>query len=542
MVNPTAAVHAHETDPLLTDKRDLSYRGLFGLIDWLNNLRDKFGHNLLVFLFYAQHLLKGFAYTLIGQTEPYIYRSYRVPAPQMQIYSGLAALPWAMKPIIGLVSDLFPIGSYNKAPYFLLSSLFGTAALLAIGTLPPSVLSLSMLVACVFMFNWQLSTVDLLSEAKYAERMQAVPEAGPALMTYVWFGMQSAALVAVVGSGPAIHYLGPKSCYLLCVLPAAGALVIVLAGYMEEQQLTQEEVSQVRRRFAQQKEACVLCFVMLLCSISLIFTGLVFKSPTANCCVAVVVFFVVLASFSVVFSPLIARFNAFSLIQTSLSWSFGGASYFFYTDTKEQYPEGPHFTEFFFNTVLGTVGVVLSLVGIATYQCYFTSWSYRSLLVVANVAISLLSLLDIMLFTRFNLVLGIPDHIFVLGSSVFVQIIMQWQWMPQVVILSQLCPKGMEATMYALLAGCHNLGNTLAQNCGALLLHVLGVEPRGEKGESEQFRNLWVASLVTTLLPLMSVLSLFWLVPNVRQTETILGSDTPDVTSGSLWRHWTGIE
>ncbi len=46
--------------------------------------------------------------------------------------------------------------------------------------------------------------------------------------------------------------------------------------------------------------------------------------------------------------------------------------------------------------------------------------------------------------------------------------------MPGVVILSQLCPPGMEATMYALLAGCHNLGNSISANLGAYMLQLLG--------------------------------------------------------------------
>lgn len=52
---------------------------------------------------------------------------------------------------------------------------------------------------------------------------------------------------------------------------------------------------------------------------------------------------------------------------------------------------------------------------------------------------------------------------------------------PGVVILSQLCPPGLEATMYALLAGCHNLGGTIASATGAWVLQVLEVQPAGAK-------------------------------------------------------------
>ena len=52
---------------------------------------------------------------------------------------------------------------------------------------------------------------------------------------------------------------------------------------------------------------------------------------------------------------------------------------------------------------------------------------------------------------------------------------------PGVVILSQLCPPGLEATMYALLAGCHNLGGTISSATGAWVLQVLEVQPSGAK-------------------------------------------------------------
>merc|ERR1719386_369397 len=111
-----------------------------------------------------------------------------------------------------------------------------------------------------------------------------------------------------------------------------------------------------------------------------------------------------------------------------------------------------------------------------------------------------------MMFRRLNVKMGIPDHAFVLGSSVLENIVSQWMWMPQVVIMSYLCPKGMEATMYALLAGCANLGNAVASNVGAMVLDILGCRPMGADGESAQFENLWLASAIAIVLPLGTVL------------------------------------
>merc|ERR1740121_1892818 len=140
-------------------------------------------------------------------------------------------------------------------------------------------------------------------------------------------------------------------------------------------------------------------------------------------------------------------FNAWSLIQSSLTLSTSSGAFYFMTDDAEQYPEGPHFSDEFYTSVMGSVAAVLSLIGIIIYEKYMSKWKYRNLLVITNVAVALLNLLDIMLYTRANVAIGIPDHVFVLSSSAVGNVIYQWQWLPQVIILSYLCPKDMEATM-----------------------------------------------------------------------------------------------
>merc|ERR1719287_323287 len=137
---------------------------------------------------------------------------------------------------------------------------------------------------------------------------------------------------------------------------------------------------------------------------------------------------------------------------------------------------------------------------------------------MTNIVLSVLSFTDVVMFTRFNLKIGLPDHAFVLGSSVLTTVIAQWMWMPGVVILSQLCPKGMEATMYALLAGCHNLGNTIASNCGAYVLLLLGCSPSGAEAESHQFDRLWIGSALSTVLPMLTLILIPWFIPDCKQT------------------------
>ena len=169
-----------------------------GLGSYMQRLEVSFGYELLLMLFVAQHLMKGFVNEFIAPCISYLYGSYKVPGPQMQIYRGVTQLPWAMKPMLGLLSDAVPIFGYNKSPYILVVAVCGAAAMVCIGSLPKDRLTITSLVLCIFLIQLQLSTTDLLTEAKYAEKMQTKPKEGPALMSFVWFGLQMGGLVATL--------------------------------------------------------------------------------------------------------------------------------------------------------------------------------------------------------------------------------------------------------------------------------------------------------------------------------------------------------
>merc|ERR1719313_2747790 len=106
----------------------------------------------------------------------------------------------------------------------------------------------------------------------------------------------------------------------------------------------------------QNTEAFVLCLLMLVATLTMSIAGMCTKNSTIHFCVALSVFVIILTAFSVMLRPAIAKVNALALIQGSLRVSIGGAAFYFYTDTPEMYPEGPHFSTFFYTSVMGLVG------------------------------------------------------------------------------------------------------------------------------------------------------------------------------------------
>lgn len=507
-------------------------------LPWLESLNKEFGWKLLAFISMSQHVVKGFVRGFCYGGWNYVVREYAIPASQMAIYQGVVQLPWALKPIIGFVSDCYPILGFAKMPYFLLSTIMGTVALGILGSYQRS-LAIDSVVGLLFYVSLSLATIDLLTEAAYAKQLRDKPAHGPALLSFVWGGITIVGVFTTIFSGLIISFDSPWTLYNVSVIPFGLFIVPVLQNWIMEPCLTDSQVQAQRKKVFQQFEGVVLAFILLCATLVLAYSGMTL-SVKANGIISLCVLFFVVTSFSVMLSPVIAKVNAFGIIQTSMNLSLGSASFFFMMDTPAEFPGGPNFSTPFVSIVLPLVGSVFSIFGVILYNQHAGLWTYQRMYIVGNVLVAVTSLCDVIFFLRWNKHLGMSDELFVLGSASFQSVMEEWLWMPSCVILGQLCPRGMEAIMYANLASCHNLGNTISNNLGAWLLDYVGVAPTGVSLETHQFDNLWLASLISTILPMLPVVLVPWFIPNKLNTQPILDNPTMSINEGSLLHQWLG--
>jgi hypothetical protein len=227
------------------------------------------------------------------------------------------------------------------------------------------------------------------------------------------------------------------------------------------------------------------------------------------------------AAFFLLADKQMAQIQSWVILQNMCSLPVGSAAYRFLTDNAVQYPEGPHFSTFFYVTVMGLVSTAFYFIGVATYGLFMTRWRFRTILWTTNCASIFFSLANVVFYSRLNLRLGIPDAAFVIGSSALQVLTARWASLPLRVLMTQLCPPGMAATGFATLAGSANLGAALAEYQGAFALDVGGVKPTGAAGESAQFANLWILILVGCLLPLVPLALVNTLIPDARQIDDI---------------------
>ena len=61
-------------------------------------------------------------------------RSWGLTVEQVGHFFGIIAIAWSIKPLFGLVSDMFPIGGQRRRPYLILSTVLTGVAFLALAT------------------------------------------------------------------------------------------------------------------------------------------------------------------------------------------------------------------------------------------------------------------------------------------------------------------------------------------------------------------------------------------------------------------------
>merc|ERR1719424_603674 len=216
-------------------------------------LQAEFGGQLLGFLFFSQHLTKGFVHAFVGAGGQYIFKEYSINAARVGVYSGVMMLPWALKPVIGLLSDFVPIFGYAKSPYIAIATIIGTAALSTIGAMRHA-LTIEHFVMLGFCISLYASTVDLLTEAAYSKVLRAKPKQGPALLSYVWGGLTVMGAIAIIASGYILVHASPWTLYQIGALPASFVLFPAIMNWLKEPCLTDEQIREQRAKICAQRE------------------------------------------------------------------------------------------------------------------------------------------------------------------------------------------------------------------------------------------------------------------------------------------------
>ncbi|KAL8108812.1 putative folate-biopterin transporter 2 [Apium graveolens] len=444
----------------------------WGPINWFKMLATEMHWSFVfgVLMVYGVSQGLGGALARVG-TEYYMKDVQKVQPSEAQVYSGITNIPWLVKPVWGLLTDVVPVFGYRRRPYFIFAGIFGLISMLFLSlhkNLHIVFALLSLLVGSA-----GVAIADVTIDACVAQKSGSYPSRAADMQSLCSLSASIGALIGFSISGIFVHLIGPRGVYGLLTIPAG--LLLVVGLVLKEPHTPNFAYGQVHLKF---QDAASSMWNTL-------------KYPD-------------------VWRPCLYMYLSFTL-----SLNIYEGMFYWYTDAKD----GPTFSKEAIGYML-SIGSVGSLLGASLYQYGLKDHPFRNILFWAQLVLGLSGMLDLVLVLRLNLRFGIPDYLFAVIDESIYRMTATLKWMPLLVLSSKLCPSGIEGTFFALLMSIDNAGLFSSTWGGGLLLHLTNVT-------RTRFDNLWLAILIRNVLRL-APLTLLFLVSKGDPASSILPNEAQD--------------
>ncbi|XP_008226937.1 PREDICTED: probable folate-biopterin transporter 4 [Prunus mume] len=486
------------------------------MIPWLKRLRAAFGASFLflVCLVYFTQGFRSFVWTAVSYQ---LKDRLKLSPSSSQFVFSIAFFPWSIKPLYGIVSDCIPIKGRKRVPYLVIATVLSLVPWLILGLNATLRSSKWNLMTFLTVQNLGSAMADVVVDAMIAEaaRRERATFAGD-LQSISWFSMALGGICGSLSGGYALTNLQIHTIFLLfSVLPS---IQLLSCGLVEEKSVTVD--SKVLPEFYDSSSVDGVngnssfldedSFSEKKPNISMLrrkksSKGGKKKRVTGKGQIAEKVDSLPSRWFHSLKAATFSLCHAFKqpLILRPMAWFFLAhvsipnlSTVMFYYQTEFLSLEAS-----FLGTarVVGWLGLML---GTFVYNQYLKTMKLRRILMLSHVGLSFLGLLDMVLVSRVNLTYGISDRIMVLCGSALSDAINQFKFMPFLILSGQLCPPGIEGTLFALFMSINNLGSTLGSFVGAGLASALNIS-------SGSFDNLSLGIAIQVLCTFIPVGFLF---------------------------------
>jgi len=355
--------------------------------------------------------------------------------------------------------------------------------------------------------------------------------------TFVIMGMM-AGLGAGWVCGRVLTHMGPPTLYLIAGgLATALPLWVMFRGFGEAK-LTPGQLTSSRLFIGKQKELIGLTILLSVGCLFMLFVPMAAGNGTlVNFIVAVGASTVIITSFIVLLTPVVAKLLFCFFIFTVSDLNIAAAMQYFSIDNEWQYHAGPHFSKMYVTFWLPLGATISGIAGCYVFKTFGPRWSFRMWELMATLIMIPALIGKLVWVHRLNLSWGCPDEVWSMIDICAWAFVLALQQMPYTFALPRLCPVGLETSMMQLLGGCLFMGGLVAEDIGALLLQWWNVSPSGAFFEDKQFEHfgtvVWIKSVIAFAAPLMVIP----LLPNGPISEKLIQNDRPDAaTYGSIWK------
>ena len=416
-------------------------------------------HNLTRVLVPFVYFIAG-ATSIAGVATTFYYKEdLGLTLEQVAFLGSVSIIPWSIKPLYGLLSDRLPIRGLRRKPYLFLSGILAAAGYFSLATW---VQSFAGAFVAVFLSGLGLALADVIADGIVAERSRTHIVAGR-LQSVCRASLMVGALLVAYLSGVLVESIGARNVFF--ITGALPLLTTLLSLFLVEE-----------------GEKQWMCF-------SLRETWQKFRKAV---------------------SPAIL-WSAFFLLLWRSTPSSGGAFNYFVIDEFGFSPE-------FFGR-LTVISRLMAIIGVLFFRNVLISVPLRKLLFWIIIASVVLSLPSFGLIYGWYNVLGVSPQFFAIADELITAPLSEIAFLPLLVLVARICPKGIEATMFAVLASLMNIGLAISDFGGAFLVHIFDVH-QATNVLPANYANLdtvvWIAVLSSFLpMPFLRFL------PETRATEEL---------------------
>lgn len=179
------------------------------------------------------------------------------------------------------------------------------------------------------------------------------------------------------------------------------------------------------------------------------------------------------------------------MVLFSMGPNSGTAMFYFFTEKLGFNPQ--------FISYMNMISTLFALIGVILYQKYFSDVAHRTILCYGMLLTVSFAMLPILVVTRVNLQMGIPDQIFMLSDKAITAAVSRIGHIPVLIMGAQLCPPGIEGTLYATMMSMLNFGAMLAEHNTAFVMWLMKVK----KGSYANLPYLIAICCMCAILPLL---------------------------------------
>lgn len=369
---------------------------------------------------------------------------------ELCIITSITAIPLIIKPLYGFISDSYPFLGYNRKSYLIFSSLLGSISWIIMANF----VSLTNIIYSVFLITLSfisLSFTDVLIDAIAVSKIRENQNIN-SIQTIFWISSSLGSIISSYLSGYLLqNYNIAFVFYLSAVIPLITATITVFIkeplifklenSHYNTIQLLKIKIKKIFKILSQKKILYPLIFLMLM--------------------------------------------NAMPKIGTTM--------FFFEVNKLGFQPE-------FFGK-LALFSSVSSLFGILLYNLKFKSIQLRTILKWTCIFGVILGIFTLILVTRVNKLIGIPDTLFVILDDIVLSIFYKITLLPILVIATKVCPPGLEGMLFATIISANNLSNIIGKILGGLLTKQIGIT-------NDNFTNIPFFIILTNLFGLIPLLFL----------------------------------